>query len=164
MPRTLVALVAATALAVPLAACSGSDSDATPTSTKAETGAAPATIVLRGRQGSEGQWQRSLRLELVRSDITNFTVCAVMNRSSPPESCRAAAGEPLARGSTLRLEQRRGAGDWTVVGTSRDNALEAVLSNAVAGNRPGAVSYRVTLRNSGRVLGTSNPFGVYWVP
>ena len=63
----------------------------------------------------------------------------------------------------MRLEQRRGGPGWRVVGTSRDAALEAVLSNTVSGNRPGAVSYRVTLRNvSGRILGTSNAFKVFW--
>jgi hypothetical protein len=61
-----------------------------------------------------------------------------------------------------RLRRAKSPG-WRTVGTSRDAALAAVLSNAVSGNRLGEVSYRVTLRNaSGRVFRTSNTFKVFW--
>lgn len=126
----------------------------------------PATIVLRGRQGSEGPWRRSLSLKLIQLDVTNFSVCAIWRlASSPPPNCRAPRGTRLPIGTTLRLEQRRSGPGWKTVGTSNDPALEAVLSNTVAGNRPGAVSYRVTLRGaSGRVFRTSNTFRVDWTP
>jgi hypothetical protein len=128
-----------------------------------ETGAA-ATIVLRGRQGSYGPWRRYLWLKLVRSDVISFSVCAVWARpGSPPPTCRAARGTRLPRGTVMRLEQRRAGPGWKVVGTSREPALQAVLSNAVSGNRLGEVSYRVTLRNrAGRVFRTSNTFKVFW--
>jgi hypothetical protein len=125
----------------------------------------PATIVLRGRQGSEGPWRRSLSLKLIRVDVTSFSVCAIWKRasSSPPPNCRAPRGTRLPLGTTLRLEQRRSGPGWKTVGTSNHPALEAVLSNTVAGNRPGEVSYRVTLRGaSGRVFRTSNTFSVDW--
>jgi hypothetical protein len=62
----------------------------------------------------------------------------------------------------MRLEQRRKTG-WKTVAVSTDAALEARLSNAVAGNRLGVVSYRVRVRNpSGLVLRTSNTFRVTW--
>jgi hypothetical protein len=120
--------------------------------------------VLRGRQGSQGPWRHYLRLKLVKVEVTSFSVCAVWNRASPPPpTCRASRGTRLPGGTIMRLEQRRAGAGWRVVGTSRDAALEAVLSNTVSGNRPGAVSYRVTLRNvSGRILGTSNAFKVFW--
>jgi hypothetical protein len=62
----------------------------------------------------------------------------------------------------MRLEQRRKAG-WKRVGLSTGPAVQAVLSNAVSGNRLGTVYYKVTLRQpSGLVLRTSNTFRVIW--
>jgi hypothetical protein len=62
----------------------------------------------------------------------------------------------------MRLEQRGKTG-WKRVGLSTEPALEAVLSNAVSGNRVGTVLYRTRLlRLSGLVLRTSNTFRVVW--
>jgi hypothetical protein len=155
-------LVASLALASPLA--SGASSCRATSAVSATTEAA-TKIVLRGRQGGGGPWKRYLWLELVRSQLTSFSVCAVWNRtSSPPPTCRAARGDRLPEGAIMRLEQRlpRSPG-WRTVGTSTEAALGAVLSNDVSRNRLGTVTYRVTLRNaSGRILGTSNTFKVFW--
>jgi hypothetical protein len=126
--------------------------------------AAAATIVLRGRTGIEGPWRRFLRLRLVRGGIpVSFTLCAVWGE--PPvlrPECQAAPGSRLPEGTTMRLEQHRTVG-WKRVGVSAEPALEAVLSNAVSGNRLGTVFYRVRLlQSSGRVLRTSNTFRVIW--
>jgi hypothetical protein len=162
MPRALFALlVASLALSSPLACDASGGKEAT---VAGVTTGAGAKIVLRGRQGSQGPWRHYLWLKLVKVEVISFSVCAIWNRaSSPPPSCRAPRGTRLPRGTIMRLEQRRAGPGWRVVGISRDAALEAVLSNAVSGNRPGAVSYRVTLRSAvGRVLGTSNTFKVFW--
>lgn len=169
MPRALLALLVVV-LAFPLA--SGASGTGAASATRATAGAA-TKIVLRGRQGSQGPWRRYLWLKFVKGGVpTSFSVCAVWNRTSPPPpTCRAARGDRLPRGTLMRLEQRlpraglRSAGipGWRTVGTSTDAALAAVLSNAVSRNRLGTVSYRVTLRNaSGRILGTSNTFKVFW--
>jgi hypothetical protein len=162
VPRALFALLA---LSLTLSAPPAGDAsaDRPPGVVGVETGAA-ATIVLRGRQGGYGPWRRYLWLKLVRSDVISFSVCAVWNRPGPPPpTCRAAPGTRLPRGTVMRLEQRRAGPGWKVVGTSRQPALEAVLSNTVSGNRPGLVAYRVTLRNrAGRVFRTSNTFKVFW--
>lgn len=162
MPRALFALlVASLALSSPLASDASGGKEAT---VAGVTTGADAKIVLRGRKGSQGPWRHYLWLKLVKVEVMSFSVCAIWNRaSSPPPSCHAPRGTRLPRGTTLRLEQRRSGPGWKTVGTSTDAALQAVLSNTVAGNRLGAVSYRVTLRRaSGRVLGTSNTFKVYW--
>jgi hypothetical protein len=130
------------------------------------SGARPAvaTIVLGGRTGIEGAWRRSLRLELRRNGIpVSFTVCAVWGEQpSLTPTCAAAEGEQLPEGTTMRLEQHRTVG-WKRVGQSPAPALQAVLSNAVSGNRYGTVKYRVTLRQrSGQILRTSNTFRVIW--
>jgi hypothetical protein len=129
------------------------------------TTAAAADIVLRGRQGGGGPWKRYLWLKLVKVELTTFSVCGVWNRTSPPPpTCRAADGDRLPEGTVMRLEQRLPRSSrWRTVGSSNEAALGAVLSNAVSKNRLGTVSYRVTLRNeSGRILGTSNLFKVFW--
>jgi hypothetical protein len=126
--------------------------------------AAPAApkIILRGRRGISGPWRSYLWLKLARFDIVSFSVCGVWDQTLLPPACRAARGQTLPPGTVLRLEQRRKAG-WKTVGTSREAALQAVLSNAVAGNRLGAVSYRVTLRDSSRrIRASSNLFRVFW--
>jgi hypothetical protein len=165
MPRVLVAIVAASLLlsgASVSGAVSGAGSQ--PSSGAGATTAAVSTIVLRGRTGIEGPWRRYLRLRLARGGIpVSFSVCAVWG--DPPSltpDCQAAPGERLPEGTTMRLEQHRTVG-WKRVGLSTGPALEAVLSNAVSGNRLGTVFYRVTLRQrSGRVLRTSNTFRVVW--
>ena len=165
MPRALFAALAAL-LCLPSVLASGASGAGTgPSSAARFTTGAAAPIVLRGRQGSQGPWRRYLWLKLVKVELTSFSVCAVWNRASPPPpTCHAARGDRLPRGTIMRLEQRLARrASWRTVGTSRDAALTAVLSNAVSGNRPGAVSYRVTLRSaSGRVFRTSNTFKVFW--
>lgn len=171
MSRVLFGLlVVVVALSFPLA--SGASGGRAVSVASVTTGAA-ATIVLLGRQGSQGPWRRYLWLKLVKVELTSFSVCAIWNRTAPPPpTCRAARGDRLPEGTAMRLEQQRpvGAGlrsagspGWRTVGISTEAALAAVLSNAVSRNRLGAVSYRVTLRNaSGRVLRTSNTFKVFW--
>ncbi len=157
------ALLALSALA-PLA----SGASVRPSSGTGVKSPAVATIALRGRTGTEGRWRTSLRLKLRRSAIpTSFSVCGVWG--DPPTlsaECEATSGERLPEGSTMRLEQSRKLvnGVWKRVGFSFGPALDAVLSNAVSGNRFGTVFYRVTLRqtSSGAVLRTSNPFKVVW--
>jgi hypothetical protein len=162
MPRLLFAPVAALlALSFPLV----SGASAGPSSGANVKTAALATIVLRGRTGISGPWRSYLRLRLVRGGIpVSFSLCGVWGeRPSLTPECGAATGERLPEGTTLRLEQHRTVG-WKRVGLSSEPALDAVLSNAVAGNRVGTVYYRITLRepSSGRVLRTSNTFKVIW--
>jgi hypothetical protein len=165
MPRALFALLAVSlALSSSLACDASGSGEGTVADATTE---APSKIVLRGRQGIQDPWQRSLSLDLKLSEleVTSFSVCAIWKRSSssPPPTCSAPRGTRLPSGTTLRLEQRRSGPGWRTVGTSDDAALESVLSNLVSGNRPGAVSYRVTLRSaSGRILRTSNTFKVLW--
>ena len=161
MRRLLFAPVAAVlAFASPLV----SGASSTPAKSGRTTTAAAATIKLGGRTGIVGPWRRTLRLKLVRGGIpVSFSVCAVWGEqpSLTPE-CEAASGEGLPEGTTLRLEQHRKVG-WKRVGQSPAPALQAVLSNAVGGNRVGTVLYRVTLRQrSGQVLRTSNTIRVVW--
>jgi hypothetical protein len=161
MPRLLFALVAASLV---LSAPSVSGAGSKPSSGAGAAPAAAATIVLRGRTGIDGPWRSYLRLRFVRGGIpVSFTVCAVWaDKPLLTPECRAAPGQRLPEGTRMRLEQRRQAG-WRRVGLSIEPALEAVLSNAVSGNRPGTVYYRVRLlQPSGRVLRTSNTFRVIW--
>jgi hypothetical protein len=166
--RSALALVLVLAVAAPLATRATARDGAL--EARAATAAAP--IALRGRRPAHGPWRSYLWLKLVRTDIVNFTVCAVWRQRPPQASCRAAPGNRLPAGTIMRLEQRPiGKGlrrsdsrGWGMVGASTDAALEAVLSNAVSGNRVGTVTYRVTLRRiaGGRALATSNTFRVYW--
>jgi hypothetical protein len=162
MPRVSFALVAVLlGLSFPLV----SGASGRPSSTANVKTPAVATIVLRGRTGISGPWRSYLRLRLVRGGIpVSFSVCGMWGEHPllTPE-CDAAPGERLPEGTTLRVEQHRTVG-WKRVGLSLEPAVEAVLSNAVSGNRPGTVYYRVTLRErlSGRVLRTSNTFRVIW--
>jgi hypothetical protein len=161
MPRVLLAFIA---VLLTLSAPLGSAASVRPSSAAGVTSAASATIVLRGRTGIDGPWRRYLRLKLVRGGIpVSFTVCAVWaDTPSLNTECQAAPGQGLPEGTRMRLEQRRQAG-WRRVGLSIEPALEAVLSNAVSGNRLGTVYYRVRLlQTSGRVLRTSNTFRVIW--
>lgn len=98
-------------------------------------------------------------------------MCAFWNQGPPKAACRVAPGNRLPPGTVLRLEQRPIGGaikradspGWGMVALSPDAVLEAVLSNAVSGNKLGTFSYRVTLRNrAGRVLGASNTFKAFW--
>jgi hypothetical protein len=165
MPRTLFALLAVSLALSSSLACDASGGGEETVADVAPK--APAQIVLRGRQGSEAPWRPSLSLNLRLSEleVTSFAVCAIWDRASSPlpPDCRPPVGTRLPSEATLRLEQRRSGPGWRTVGTSTDPALQAILSNTVSGNRPGPVSYRVTLRGaSGRVLRTSNTFVVHW--
>jgi hypothetical protein len=133
--------------------------------------AAATPIILRGRRPARGPWRNYLWLELDKTDVVSFTVCAVWRQPPPQQACRAAPGNRLPRGTLMRLEQRPIAAalrradspGWGMVGASPDAVLEAVLSNTLSGNRIGTFSYRVTLRNaSGRVLARSNTFRAFW--
>jgi hypothetical protein len=147
------------ALASPLV----SGASVVPTKSGRATTAAVATIKLGGRTGIDGPWRRTLRLKLVRGGIpVSFSVCAVWGeRPSLTPDCQAASSEGLPEGTVLRLEQHRKVG-WKRVGQSPVPALQAVLSNAVGGNRVGTVLYRVTLRQGARILRTSNTLRVVW--
>ena len=158
MQRALLAVLVVTlALAVSTAAVAAGSGPAR--TTAADT----SKIVLRGRQGIQGPWRRYLWLKLQRFGITSFTVCAVRDVTSLSPTCRPPSGDRLPTGAILKLEQGRPGHGWRTVAISREVALQAVLSNTVTGNRLGATSYRVTLRNSaGRAVETSNVFRVYW--
>jgi hypothetical protein len=165
MPRVFSALAAASlALSAPLV----SGASVRPSTGTGVKTPAVATIALRGRTGIEGRWRSLLRLKLVKTGVpSSFSLCAVWG--DPPAltpECDPAPGERLPEGSTMRLEQSRKLvnGVWKRVGFSASPALDAVLSNAVSGNRLGTVFYRVTLRqaSSGMVLRTSNAFRVIW--
>jgi hypothetical protein len=122
-------------------------------------------ITLRGRQGIEGPWLRRLSLKLRREDRpVTFSLCALLGSRTITPNCTAKPGVKLPTDARLRLEQRRGTkGAWKLVGVSLEPALDARLSNGVAGNRYGAVHYRVRLRGpNGVTLRTSNPFTVFW--
>jgi hypothetical protein len=165
MPRAFLVLsVVAAVLAAPLASGAG----VRPSSGIGVEKPAVATITLRGRTGIEGAWRTILRLKLRKTGIpTSFSLCGVWG--DPPvltAECDPNAAERLPDGSMLRVEQSRKAvgGVWKRVGQSQSTAVDAVLSNAVSGNRLGTVYYRVTLRHSStnQVLRTSNTFRVIW--
>ena len=144
----------------------------TPGRTTPEGTEGVATIALHGARFNTGPWARALSLELAGGGTpTSFYVCAVLGPARPAEPCRAAPGRVLPRGATMRLEQRPigpavrrpDSPGWGLVATSEEAELGAPLSNFVSGNRPGTVTYRVTLRNaSGRILATSNSIRVVW--
>jgi hypothetical protein len=111
-----------------------------------------------------------MSLKLVQTSLTEFSVCATWN-TQPPRRFNCSSGAQLPANTTLRLEQspaghglkRADSPGWGMVGSSEEATLEAALSNAVSGNRPGTVHYRVTLRDSsGRVLARSNVLMVNW--
>jgi hypothetical protein len=159
VPRGLTLLAASLVLASPLPY--GASGAVASSPTRVTTGAA-AKIMLRGRQGIAGPWRSYLWLKLVRTDIVSFSVCALWDQRLLAPACRSTRGKTLPQGTIMRLEQRRTAG-WKRVALSPEAALEAVLSNAVSGNRLGVVSYRVTLRNpTGHIRATSNTFKVFW--
>ena len=165
MPRAFLSLSVASVVLV----CSlASGASARPSSSTGLEKPAVATITLRGRTGIEGAWRTILRLKLRRGGTpTSFSLCGVWG--DPPvltAECDPNLAERLPDGSVLRVEQSRKAvgGVWKRVGQSQSTAVDAVLSNAVSGNRLGTVYYRVTLRQSstGQLLRTSNTFRVIW--
>lgn len=126
-------------------------------------------ITLHGRV-HRGPWQPTLSLKLVKTALTEFSVCAVRSEGVL-ESFDCQAHGRLPDGTTLRLEQspvgrgvkRAGSPGWAMLASSEESVLEAALSNTVSGNRLGAVHYRVTLRDtSGKILARSNVFTVTW--
>lgn len=129
-------------------------------------------ISLLGAPQHDGPWRRELALRLVGGgQPVPFYVCAVWSHVSPKRPCRAAPGGVLPFRAIMRLEQRpAGPGvkradspGWGLVGTSDQTELRVVLSDFVSGDRPGTVTYRVTLRSpSGRILATSNTFAITW--
>jgi hypothetical protein len=159
----VVAILLALACFFAAAGCGGDTHDAAPPAADA------STITLRARV-HRGPWQRTLSLKLVQTSLTAFSVCAVWNtQGSQRFNC--SAGTKLPADATLRLEQnpaghglkRADSPGWGMVASSEEATLEAALSNAVSGNRQGAVHYRVTLRDpSGKVLAGSNLLTVNW--
>jgi hypothetical protein len=167
MPRVQRGLVvlAATVAAVCASAFGASYASARSASPHAAGAAQVQTITLRGRKGIDGPWLRRLSLKLRREDRpVTFSLCALLGSKTITPDCTAKPGVKLPAGSRMRLEQRRGSkGSWKLVGVSLEPALDARLSNGVAGNRFGAVHYRVRLRGpNGVTLLTSNPFTVFW--
>jgi len=163
--RGLVVL-AATVAAVCASAFGASYASAGSASPHAAGAAQVQTITLRGRKGIEGPWLRRLSLKLKRgAQPVSFTLCALIDSKLFPPTCHGKAGVKLPEGARMRLEERRGTkGSWRLVGVSLEPQLDARLSNAVDGNRYGAVHYRVRLRGpNGVTLRTSNPFIVNWV-
>lgn len=160
-----------------VAGCSGGKPSAgSPTTTGGQTttNAAqdPATIRLRGAASSTGPWKRHLSAKLgTGGNPGKFFVCGVWSHTPPKDPCRAPAGTVLPAGATMRLEQRPigpaverpDSPGWGLVGTSGEADLDIPLSSFVSGDRPGPVTYRVTLRDgAGRVLATSNPITITW--
>jgi hypothetical protein len=135
----------------------------------AELGTGKITLRARFHQGP---WKRSLSLQLVKVNLTNFSVCAIWNRPAGAKfDCAVASHTPLPGRDSLRLEQspvaraarRAGSPGWGMLGVSGNAGLGSVLSNLVSGNRPGTFRYRVTLRNpTGHIVATSNVLTVVW--
>jgi hypothetical protein len=129
------------------------------------------TITLRARI-QRGPWQRTLSLKLVKTSLSEFSLCAVWDKP-PPRSfdCSSPAARRLPAHTSLRLEQspiasalrRDDSPGWGMLARSEEATLGAALSNTVSGDRPGIVRYRVTLRDaSGKILVRSNVFTVTW--
>jgi hypothetical protein len=167
VPRTAIALLAASlAIAAPLAA---GGRDGSPAGTRAP--AVSGAITLRAHF-HQGAWKKSLSIRLVKLRLIDFTICAIWNYS-PTDAfdCRLASKGALPAGTSLRLEQspiakavrRADSPGWGMLGASPDAALGAVVSNLVTGNKRGTFHYRVTLRDKeNKVLVTSNVFTVVW--
>lgn len=155
--RVAASVVLALALALSLAPMAG----AGPVTTNSASGASASPFLLRGRQQAVGPWKRYLWLKHTRFNVIHFSVCGAWNQALSP-TCAVAQGNALPQGSTMKLEQKVGAG-WRTVGVSFEPALQAVLSNAVSRNRYGTVAYRVTLRSeTNRIVRASNIFKVFW--
>src|SRR5262249_38087484 len=130
-------------------------------------------IALLEAEQADGPWTRRLSLRLGRGGVpTQFYVCAVRVQGQGSEPCGAEPGGTLPARSTLPLEQhpvgpgleRPDSPGWGLVGTSDEPELKLTLSDFVsANNKPGTVTYRVTLRDpSGRVTATSNTITIRW--
>lgn len=166
---SLVAVVAATALAA--AGCGGGTKDA-PATTTTSHATAPERITVLGSTRAAGPYGHSIALKLV-DGLTPipFYVCAAWGAREAPGGCHAKAGAKLPLGTELRLEQHpagpavpaQGSPGWGTVGSSDTPELSVPLSNGVTGNKLGKVTFRATLRNqAGRVLATSNTFTLTW--
>jgi hypothetical protein len=158
----IVPLAAACVLAV--AACGGSAAhDAV---SRTSTG---GTITLRAR-AHRGPWRNALSLKLVKTSLTEFSLCAVRNvKASESFECRARGRLPV--DTTLRLEQdptgrgikRADSPGWGMLAASSTASIGAVLSNTVTGDVTGRFRYRVTLRDkAGKVLVRSNVLPIDW--
>jgi hypothetical protein len=164
-------LAVALAFAGLVSGCAGGKSDRENRTTSA-TGS-PKIRLLEAAQ-SDGPWTRRLSLRLGRGGVpTQFYVCALRTqRDGADRPCGADEGGTLPARSTLRLEQhpvgpgleRPDSPGWGLVGTSDEPELKLTLSDFVsADNKPGTVTYRVTLRDpSGRVTATSNKITISW--
>jgi hypothetical protein len=129
------------------------------------------TITPRARV-PRGPWQRTLSLKLVKTILSEFSLCAVWDKPPPRIlDCSSPATAQLPANTGLLLEQspvalafrRDDSPGWGMLASSEKATLEAALSNTVSGDRPGSVRYRVTLRDaSGKILVRSNVFTVRW--
>lgn len=163
----IAVILAAAAVAVPLATAARGQA----AQTAVATGASGGAITLRARLG-RGPWQRSLSIRLVKTSLIEFSLCALWDGlASRNFHCAPAPKAHLPAGTSLRLEQspigraleRRDRPGWGLLATSDEGSLQAVLSNTVSGDRLGTVRYRVTLRDRpGRILARSNVFTVQW--
>jgi hypothetical protein len=172
MAQALVVLLALATLVA--SGCSGGVSGTTTGAASNTTaGSANAGITLLVAGHNDGPWTRRLSLRLGRGGVpVQFYVCAVLGRLAAAGNCQAEPGSTLPARSTLRLEQHPvGPGlespdspGWGLVGTSEQPELSIVLSDFVsANNKPGTVTYRVTLRDaSGHVTATSNTIAITW--
>jgi hypothetical protein len=136
----------------------------------AERTAAADSIVLRARIDHR-PWQHQLSLELVKTKLITFSLCAVRGAPSNSTFECAAHGARLPAGTTLRLEQhpvgraleRADSVGWGMLAASSTATVGAALSNTVTGDVIGTFRYRVTLRDSaGRVLRSSNVLPIDW--
>ena len=143
-----------------------------PAHAKATVGTAGHSITLRGKFLGSG-WKRSLSGRLVKTRLTQFTLCALWDHPASKQfDCIPTAGSKLPDGTELRLEQkppgqglkRPDSPGWGMIGLSPTAVLRAPLSNDVTGNKRGTVRFRVTLRqrSNGAIVYLSNPFLLRW--
>jgi hypothetical protein len=143
-----------------------------PAHAKATAGEAGHSITLRGKFLGSG-WRKSLSRTLVRTRLTQFTLCALWDHPASRQfDCIPTAGASLPKGTELRLEQkppghglrRADSPGWGMIGLSPTAVLRAPLSNDVTGNKVGTVRFRVTLRqrSSGAIIYRSNLLLLRW--
>jgi hypothetical protein len=185
-------LTASLAIVAALAAAGCSGSGGSDASTSGETSTVATTveqdttgknsgatasvtrITLHGSASNTGPWATAVSLELPAEKLQprSFYICAARDQASSSQPCKAAAGAKLPPGTQLRLEQRPSgpavtnpdSPGWGTVGSSSEAELTAVLSNFVTGDKPGTVTFKVTLRpiEGGAAIETSNTITVTW--
>jgi invasion protein IalB len=129
------------------------------------------SIALRVRI-DHGAWQRGVSLQLVKTKLITFSLCAVWDAPSGHVfKCAVPHGVRLPAGTTMRLEQhpvgrslkRADSPGWGMLAASSTPEVGAVLSNTLTGDVTGTFRYRVTLRDpAGKVLLSSNVLPIHW--